>query len=261
MPAPLALVTGGKRRLGAEIAKALAKAGYALALVSHVDKEPDADLRRILSEQNSEWQAFTCDLGDPENAAKLVADVTAHFGRPANVLVNNAAMFGQDDWHGMDLHTLQAHFRLNLFTPLLLAKEIVQAAQGAGRPAIVHILDQRITNPHGDQISYTLSKQALAAATITLARALAPGVRVNAVAPGLTLPTEEYRPAQMVALEAMMPLGRLPEPDQIADAVAWLANAEAVTGQTIFVDGGASLKSFERDFVYLGSADTVRGES
>ena len=58
-----------------------------------------------------------------------------------------------------------------------------------------------------------------------------------------------------------MPLGRLPEPDQIADAVAWLANAEADTGQTIFVDGGASLKSFERDFVYLGSADTVRGES
>jgi len=86
---------------------------------------------------------------------------------------------------------------------------------------------------------------------------LAPKVRVNAVAPGLTLPTEDYRPAQMVALEQMMPLERLPEPEQIADAVAWLASAETVTGQTIYVDGGASLRSFERDFMYLGSADTV----
>ena len=71
--APLALVTGGKRRLGAEIAKTLAKAGYALALVSHVDKAPDADLLQIIAEQKSEWHAFTCDLGNPENAAKLVS--------------------------------------------------------------------------------------------------------------------------------------------------------------------------------------------
>jgi NAD(P)-dependent dehydrogenase (short-subunit alcohol dehydrogenase family) len=117
---------------------------------------------------------------------------------------------------------------------------------------VINVLDQRIRQPNSDQISYTLSKQALAAATETLARALAPKIRVNAVAPGLTLPTEDYRPAQMAALEALMPLKRLPEADDIADAVLWLARAEATTGQTIFVDGGASLKSFERDFVFLG---------
>ena len=249
--APLALVTGGKRRLGAEIAKTLAKAGYALALVSHVDNEPDPDLRLIMAEQNSEWQAFTCDLGDPENGAKLVADVTTHFGRPVDLLVNNAAMFGQDDWHSMDIHTLEAHFRLNLFTPLLLAKEIVQAAKGVSRPAIVHILDQRITNPHSDQISYTLSKQALAASIRTMAASVGSLARVNGVAPGLVISTEDYDAGMESRLADMMPLGKLPSPTAVADAVLYLAKATDVTGQTIFVDGGAHLKSFARDFMHL----------
>jgi pteridine reductase len=116
---------------------------------------------------------------------------------------------------------------------------------------VVNIVDQRIKQPNGDQLSYTMSKQALAAATETLARVLAPQVRVNAVAPGLTLPTADYRPAQMVVLEDAMPLKRLPEPDDVADAVLWLAQARATTGQTLFVDGGAAMKSFERDFMYL----------
>lgn len=251
MSAPLALVTGGKRRLGAEIAKTLAKAGYALALVSHVYKEPDADLRQILAEQNSDWQAFTCDLGDPENAAKLVADVTAHFGRPIDLLVNNAAMFGQDDWHSMDMHTLESHFRLNLFTPLLLAKEVVHAARQNSQPAIVHILDQRITNPHRDQISYTLSKQALAASVRSMAASFGSAARVNGVAPGLVISTDDYDAVLEARLADMMPLGALPSPRAVAEAVLYLAQAGDVTGQTLFVDGGAHLKSFDRDFMHL----------
>ena len=124
---------------------------------------------------------------------------------------------------------------------------------GEGETAVVvNILDQRIRHPAGDQLSYTISKLALAGATEALARALAPKVRVNAVAPGLVIPTEDYLPSQMEALRQAMPLQRLPEPDDIADAVLWLAGADVVTGQTIFVDGGASLKGFERDFVFLG---------
>jgi len=249
--APLALVTGGKRRLGAEIAKTLAKAGYALALVSHVDKAPDADLLQIIAEQNSDWHAFTCDLGNPENAGKLISEVTAHFGRPVDLLVNNAAMFGQDDWHGMDVDTLEAHFRLNLFTPLLLAKEVVRATQDHQRPAIVHILDQRITNPHGDQLSYTLSKQALAASVRSMAASFGSAARVNGVAPGLVISTDEYEEALEDRLAQMMPLGALPSPTAVAEAVLYLARAVDVTGQTIFVDGGAHLKSFDRDFMHL----------
>jgi pteridine reductase len=249
--APLAIVTGGKRRLGAAIAARLAKAGYALALVSHLDKEPEASLLAALNEHESDWQPFVHDLSDPGHVGLLIEAVVGHFGRMPGLLVNNAAMFGQDDWASMDAATLGAHFGLNLFTPLLLAQALVQAAGDKTQPAIINILDQRVANPHGDQLSYTLSKQALAASVRSLAAAFGNRARVNGVAPGLVISTDDYDAAQEERLAAMMPLGALPSPSGVADAVLYLAEAKEVTGQTIFVDGGAHLKSFERDFMHL----------
>jgi pteridine reductase len=249
--APLAIVTGGKRRLGAAIAARLAKAGYALALVSHVDKAPEGDLLAVLDEHHTDWHSFVHDLSDPGNASALMGAVYTRFGRAPDLLVNNAAMFGQDDWASMDAATLGAHFGLNLFTPLLLAQALVQAAGDKTQPAIVNILDQRVANPHGDQLSYTLSKQALAASVRSLAAAFGNRARVNGVAPGLVISTDDYDAAQEERLAAMMPLGALPSPSGVADAVLYLAGAKDVTGQTIFVDGGAHLKSFERDFIHL----------
>lgn len=248
--APLAIVTGGKRRLGAEIAAKLAEAGYALALVSHIDSAPEAALAEALDAYKSQWRAFTFDLsaGDP---ADLIGAVSGHFGRTPDVLVNNAAMFGQDDWQSMTLDTLEAHFRLNLFSPLLLAKALVHAAGAQARPVVVNILDQRIVNPHGDQVSYTLSKQALAASVRSMAAAFAGRARYNGVAPGLVISTDDYTQQQESRLAKMMPLGALPSPSAVADAVVYLANAQDVTGQVIFVDGGAHLKSFDRDFMHL----------
>lgn len=248
---PLAIVTGGKRRLGAEIAARLARAGYALALVSHIDKEPDAPLLAVLEERESDWQPFTHDLSEPKTSASLIHAITTHFGRPPDLLVNNAAMFGQDDWAGMNAETLESHFRLNLFTPLLLAQALVKAAGAEQQPTIVNILDQRVTNPHGDQLSYTLSKQALAASVRSTASAFGSRARVNGVAPGLVISTDDYDAEQEQRLATMMPLGVLPSPSGVADAVLYLAGAKDVTGQTIFVDGGANLKSFDRDFMHL----------
>ena len=247
---PLAIVTGGKRRLGAEIAAKLAAAGYALALVSHMNTPPETALAEALQANASEWHPFTFDLsaGDP---AKLMDMITTHFGRTADLLVNNAAMFGQDDWQTMTLETLEAHFRLNLFAPLLLSQALVQAAGPKARPAIVNILDQRIVNPHHDQMSYTLSKQALAASIRSMAASFAGRARYNGVAPGLVIATDDYTAEQETRLAQMMPLGALPSPSAVADAVVYLAQAQDVTGQVIFVDGGAHLKSFDRDFMHL----------
>ncbi|MBJ7254367.1 MAG: SDR family oxidoreductase [Sphingomonadaceae bacterium] len=247
---PLAIVTGGKRRLGAAIAAKLAGAGYALALVSHMDTPPDAALTAALEVNTSEWHAFTFDLstGDP---ARLLDMIAAHFGRAPDLLVNNAAMFGQDDWQTMTLETLEAHFRLNLFAPLLLAQALVQTAGPLARPAIVNILDQRMVNPHCDQMSYTLSKQALAASVRSMAASFAGRARYNGVAPGLVIATDDYTAQQETRLADMMPLGALPSPSAVADAVVYLAQAQDVTGQVIFVDGGAHLKSFDRDFMHL----------
>lgn len=241
---PLALVTGGMRRLGAAIADRLAQAGYDLALSSHIEGYPDIDFAA-----DTDWHGFLADLADPAAPAKLVNDVTAHFGRAPDLLVNNAAMFGQDDWVTLDTATLDGHFRLNTFAPVLLSQALVKTA--AHQVAIVHIADQRIANPHPDQISYTLSKQALAASVRTMATAFGAKARVNAVAPGLVIVTDDYAIGQPERLADMMPLGALPDPAGVADAVLYLAAAKHVTGQTIFVDGGAHLKGFERDFVHL----------
>lgn len=229
----LALVTGGRRRLGAAIADALEADGWIVARHSHIDDGSGV---------------FVADLEDPHAPARLIADVVARHGEVPSLLVNNAAIFGQDDASNADLASLSRHHTINAQAPILLALALAKAGQGG---AIVNILDQRLRNPNGDQLSYTLSKAALDGATRTLAAALAPKWRVNAVAPGLTLPTDDYDAAQMTRLAQAMPLGLLPTPAAIADGVRYLAGATAVTGQTIFVDGGASLKSFDRDFMHL----------
>lgn len=247
---PLAIVTGGKRRLGAHIATRLAQAGYDLALVSHLDKNPEADVVAMLDSQHITWACFTHDLS-AANPAPLLEAVIAQFGRAPDLLVNNAAMFGQDDWHSMDIDSLDSHFRLNLFAPLLLSQAVVNAAKDGQRPSIVNILDQRIVNPHQDQISYTLSKQALAASVRSMAASFASRARYNGVAPGLVISTDDYTPEQEARLANMMPLEKLPTPNGVAEAVLYLAQARDVTGQVIFVDGGAHLKSFDRDFMHL----------
>ena len=256
----LALVTGGFKRLGAAIAARLASEGWTLALHCRDMAEPGQDLAAILALHRTQWHGFAADLGDGAAVAALLPRIARHFGRAPDLIVNNASRFIYDDPASLTAAELAAHMAVNLSAPVLLATGLAALLDVDRTGVVINITDQRVRQPNGDQLSYTLSKQALAAATLTLARALAPKIRVNAVAPGLTLPTDDYRPAQMVALEKMMPLERLPEPHEIADAVIWLANADAVTGQTLFVDGGAALRSFERDFVYLGSADTGQDE-
>ena len=247
----LALVTGGFHRIGAVIAARLAEGGWSLALHSRKPTEPDTALAAALALHRTIWKPFVADLSDGSAVIPLLPAIISEFGRAPDLIVNNASLFEWDDTASVTPESLAKHMAVNLSAPVLLATSLAQYVQGEARAAVVNILDQRIRQPNSDQLSYTLSKQALAGATETLARSLAPQIRVNAVAPGLTLPTDDYRPAQMKALESAMPLSILPEPGDIADAVLWLATAKATSGQTIFVDGGASMRSFDRDFMFL----------
>ena len=247
----LALVTGGFRRVGAAIAARLANDGWTLALHYRTASEPDADLALALHANRTIWHRFAADLANGDEVLNLLPRIHAHFGAYPDLIVNNASMFEWDNIATMAPQAMAAHHAINVIAPVLLATALARHIDADARATVVNILDQRIRQPNGDQLSYTLSKQGLAAATDTLARSLAPKVRVNAVAPGLTLATQDYRPAQLAALAGEMPLGLLPEPEDIANAVAWLSSARATTGQTIFVDGGANLKSFARDFVFM----------
>ncbi|WP_235524020.1 SDR family oxidoreductase [Sphingomonas sp. Leaf33] len=243
---PLALVTGGARRLGARIAARLAEGGYDLALHSRSGDAPEDWLTARLDGRRCEM--FVADLDDADAVTDLPRAVAMRFGRPIDLLVNCASRFAAMEGAEGAYHGVIDHLRTNLAAPVALAAAVAEAQAGS---AIVNILDQRIANPPVDQLTYTLSKQALAEATRTLAVALAPRARVNGVAPGLVLPTEDYAPGQVERVGALMPLGRNARAEEVADAVFWLAQAQAVTGQVIFVDGGAHLKSFERDFVHL----------
>ncbi len=247
---PLALVTGSCRRLGAHIGAALGEAGYDLALHASTIAEPERWLVDRLDAAGAAYRAFACDLGDFAAVEALVPQVIGAFGRAPVLLVNNASRFAANEQGLPGGDALVDHFRVNAAAPVLLARAFALAL-GGGEGAVVNILDQRIAHPPADQLAYTLSKQALAEATRTLARVLAPRVRVNAVAPGLTIPTRDYGAAQLARLTAAMPLERLSQPGDVAAAVVYLAGARASTGQTLFVDGGAGLHDFARDFVHL----------
>lgn len=251
---PLALVTGGCHRLGATIAARLAAAGWDLALHGQRHSEPEAGLVEALTRAGAAWTVTTADLADPDAARDIMARVVKEWGRAPTLLVNSAATFGQDRLETVTAKDLQRHYAVNCASPALLTAAFAALAPDGAAPgerSIVNILDQRIVQPHGDQLAYTLSKLALAGLTEITARDLAPAIRVNAVAPGLTLPTRDYDDDRMTRLAGMMPLQRLPLPSEVADAVVYLARARAVTGQTIFVDGGARFENWPRDFMHL----------
>lgn len=247
----LALVTGGLHRVGAAIAARLAREGYALAIHKRSPGEADAVLADALADTGAECRRFAADLADPTAVEGLVPAVVEAFGRAPDLLVNNAALFAEGEWGDLSHAALAEMMQVNHHAPVMLAKALVAASTPDARPAIVNILDQRIANPVPDQLAYSLSKSALWQATATLAVAFGDRARVNAVAPGLTLATDDYSAGQVERLAGRMPLKALPRPDQVADAVVYLARAESVTGQTIFVDGGAHLAPLGRDFVAL----------
>lgn len=250
-PPGVAIVTGGLDRLGGAIAARLAEDGWALALHCRETCAPSSALAAAIARTGVRSHIIQADLDEPDAAAGIVAQVLERFGTPPTCLVNSASMISEGGWDAVDADALMQHHRLNVVAPVLLVKELAGALPPGVDGAVINLLDQRVLNPPLDQAAYTASKLALANLTRVLARAFAPRVRVNAVAPGLTIPGEDYAADQVERLTAMMPLQRLPQPPDVADAVAFLARARLVTGQTVFVDGGASLESWPRDFVYM----------
>lgn len=250
--APIALVTGGHRRLGGHIALALGRAGYRLVLHGSHDCALESWLEAGLADARAEWVGCVADFMLPHSASSLMGQAVHHFGRAPDLLVNSAAVFGQGRLEDVSTDALMQHYAINCAVPVMLTQAFAAANGEAVTRSIINILDQRLSQPHGDQLAYTLSKQALAGFTQIAARELAGhGIRVNAVAPGLTLATDDYDVAQMKRLAGLMPLGALPTPQDIAEAVLYLARARAVTGQVIAVDGGAHMQSFPRDFMHL----------
>lgn len=246
-----ALVTGAGQRLGRAVALGLARAGW--GVVVHYRRslyEAEAVVAEIRAAGGSA-AAVGADLEDRAERHHVISQSEEAAGTPLTALVNCAAIFEHDTIDTLSEEVLQRHIALNTFTPSLLAREFAEALPEDGRGSVVNFLDFKLASPYPDHFSYTLSKYALAGATELLARALAPRVRVNAVAPGYVLPAPGQAQADFERLHGETPLGRGPTPEDVADAVRFLIENEAVTGQTIYVDSGRRFRSFERDMAFM----------
>jgi NAD(P)-dependent dehydrogenase (short-subunit alcohol dehydrogenase family) len=260
---PVVLVTGAAKRLGREIALALAGAGWRVAVHYRSSREDAiktvADCARFycatstFDHKNTALDGkfakdFACDLAIEHDVRNLLPQVTAHFGR-VDAVVNSASTFEHDSAATFSFAALDKHLHSNTGAAILLAQALHAHVTARGeRGAVVNLLDQKLWNQNPDFFSYTLSKAALEAAGTMLALALAPAVRVVGVAPGLTLTSHMLNDAQFDALHQLSPLGRSSTPADVAATVKFALENQSITGTTLLVDGGQHLMRFERDF-------------
>jgi NAD(P)-dependent dehydrogenase (short-subunit alcohol dehydrogenase family) len=237
-----ALVTGAAKGIGRRIAERLARADYAVVLHCGKRSQTDGDAAAAaIKAQGGKACALACDLRDESALTQLIANATEIFG-PLTLLVNNAAIFEEDDAESFELDRFDKHFAVNLKAPLVLSRDFVAQVPPEIEGAIINIIDQRVFRPTPQFFTYSLSKSALWAATRTMAQTFAPqGIRVNAVGPGPVSPNISQGEAAFAHEVRGLPLGRAISPDDIADAVLYLAAARNVTGQMIAVDGGQHL--------------------
>lgn len=264
MPSPsrprTVLVTGAAKRLGRDIALALAAGGWQVA-VHYRHSEQDAIETVAACRRFSCASAhFDADFQDEAAVRGLLPRVVQHFGA-VDAVVNSASLFEHDDAASFGFDTLEQHLRSNTAAPVLLAQGLhahleQRAAAAAGdegdqgeiHGAVVNLLDQKLWNQNPDFLSYTLSKAALEAAGTMLSLALAPRVRVVGVAPGLTLTSHLLEGEKFRQLHALSPLGRSSTPADVAATVKFALENRSITGTTLLVDGGQHLMRFERDF-------------
>jgi len=251
-----ALVTGSARRLGREVALALAAGGWQVAVhfrgSAAEAAQTVADCLRV-APAGAQADSFQADLDDEAQARALLPRVIECFGS-VDAVVNNASLFEHDTIGSFGYEALLAHVRTNTGAPVLLAQALHQhvcTRSGAARTAdavVVNMLDQKLWNQNPDFLSYTLSKAALEAATTMLAIALAPQLRVVGVAPGLTLTSHLLSQEKFDSLHRLSPLGRSSTPQDVVAAVKFALDNASITGTTLLVDGGQHLMKFDRDF-------------
>lgn len=235
-----ALVTGAAKRIGRTIALRLAAAGYAVAVHHRASpEEADAVVAEIAG-AGGRAVALAAELTDDAATGSLVARAAEALG-PVTLLVNSASLFQDDRIATVTREGWDAHMGANLWAPIRLTQAFAAALPEDREGCVVNILDQRVKRLNPQFFSYTLSKAALWTATQTLAQALAPRIRVNGVGPGPTLPSVHQQGGEFEQEAAAVPLGRSTSPEEIAEAVLWLAGARSVTGQMIAVDGGQHL--------------------
>ena len=241
----IALVTGGGKRLGAKIARALAEDGWHVVIHYNSSGTQARAIEAAIREAGGSASTAQCDLGDSEGVKTFMTAL----GR-VDLLVNSASVFEMDRPETVEAAALETALRVNLMAPVLLASAMAAHHTSRASGCIINILDQKLFNLNPDFFSYTLAKHGLLGATTTMAMAFAPCVRVNAIAPGLTLPSGGQSKAEFERAHRLNPMQGGSTPEDIIRAVRFILATSSMTGETLIIDGGQHLDARNGDVMY-----------
>ena len=244
------LITGAGKRIGAVLAKEMAAEGWHVCV--HYNKSLTAAhkvVKDIIS-KGGQATAIHADLADAKAPEKLIAKCQEAVGA-LNCLINNASIFEYDELDSINADSLDLHHAINLRAPLLLSQAFSKKIPKKKKGNIINILDNKVMAPNPDYMSYTLSKVALKGATEILAMAMAPRIRVNGIAPGITLLSGKQSKSRFEKAHTTNPLKKGCTPGQIAAALKLILDCPAMTGEVIVLDGGQKLQRLPRDIAFL----------
>lgn len=239
-PLKTALVTGGAKRIGKAIVEDLTAHGFAVAIHANTALAEAQELAAKVRAQGGKAAAIAADLTDTASVVSLTAKAVEALG-PIGLLVNNASLFKKDSLEEFDETVWDRHFALHVKAPSLLARDFSAQLPGEHSGLIVNIVDQRVWSPNPRFYSYMLSKSALLTATKTMAQALAPNIRVNAIGPGPTLPNERQNQTDFQRQVDAVILKTGPQLGEFGRTIRFLFDTPSMTGQMIALDGGQHL--------------------
>jgi NAD(P)-dependent dehydrogenase (short-subunit alcohol dehydrogenase family) len=235
-----ALITGGARRIGRAIVEDLAANGFAVAIHSNSSADEASALAESIRKTGGKASVVVADLTDMAAVAGVVEKAERALG-PVSLLVNNASLFEDDSVLDFDWPEWDRHFDIHLKAPVLLAQKFAKALPEAMEGLVVNVIDQRVWRLSPRYFSYTLSKSALWTATQTMAQALAPRIRVNAIGPGPTLRNTRQDDSDFRQQVDALLLKQSPDLLEFGTTIRYLWQARSVTGQMIALDGGQHL--------------------
>jgi NAD(P)-dependent dehydrogenase (short-subunit alcohol dehydrogenase family) len=237
---PVACITGSAKRIGRAIALHLARNGHDIALHYGTSQKEAEILAHEIRALGQRAALIKADLIEPQAPHRIIKEACELLGA-VDTLICNASLFERDDISTVTLAQWEAHMAVNLRAPIFLTQAFAQHHQTGQKGCVIHLIDQRVLKPVPDFFSYGISKAGLFAALKPLAQALAPRIRVNAIAPGPTLRNTRQSESDFARQSAATLLGKGPEPEEIAAAVTFLINASSLTGQMLTLDGGQHL--------------------
>jgi NAD(P)-dependent dehydrogenase (short-subunit alcohol dehydrogenase family) len=240
MSQPAVLITGAARRIGRQMALDLAEAGWNVAVHCNASVEEANEVVARIAKLSRKSCVVTGDLADPKTPERIMAEARQSLG-PVTALINNASIFEPDDVGEITLDSWARHQDTNLRAPIMLSQCFARQLPAKANGNIINIIDQRVWKLNPRFFSYTMSKTGLWTATRTLAQALAPYIRVNAIGPGPALPSARMDDNEFRKQEKLTLLGCGTSPEEISQAARFILSQPAMTGQMIVLDGGQHL--------------------